>query len=444
MNKINKTLFKRIVITIVLYLIYRAGFFITLLSPLDKNMGLIHGLMGKSGYSLFALGILPALSAFFLVEILFLLIPPLRVIRNSGFEGRKIIYLWSLLASIVLAAIQSWAIVRTLAGAKDFSGLPLIMDPTILVLIIHFLFFIVGFALLLFIGNLISKHGIGNGFCIMIGVSIIIVAYKNLAYYFQYINLNNISPNFIGLIVFSISSFFIGFLIKKKNWKINIQGEYVKSLQAPFFIQGAAFLTFPVTVYGIFSLLPQLGISFLSLPNPSSWGHAIVSSLLSIVSSLFGYWIFSSKKRIASNLNISENSIVNDNRPLFQSTCILFFLTLFFVMPFPFWEQMFIPTIISLLSVMILIAIGCDFYSEWMFHRENENSIEVCELDNVYLAATIKEKLENAHIGHCVQGYEYRRLYFFFQPLIKMKLLVSKERHGEVLGMMQARQAKNI
>jgi len=414
-------LIKRIAITALIYIAYRLGFYITLVS-MGEELNPLNDFWYKNSYSLSSLGFMPAVAGFFLVEIIFIIVPYLRKIRNKGFEGRKIINYWSLGISLIISALQAWATVSLLEVVRTPSRMSVISNPSFLTLTTYSLFFIAGFALVLFLGLLITKFGIGNGFCILLGISAIEEICINIYHYIEDINASNIKPNYIGFIVFILIVIFIVHLLRNKDWEIQINSEKIASLKIPFFLQGAIVIIFADTMIRLPSLLDKM----YELPQYDTWFYALAFSLTTIFASLIGYWIFSGAKRIESNLGVASSSKRMMMVQLVISTLTLFIIVLFLSMPFPFWNQMFIPHVISTFSLFILIAIAIDLYYEARFIYHNKDYIGLCNLDNVYLASVIHKKFEDEGISCYIQGYQYRRLYFFFQPFIKMRLLVPK------------------
>ena len=110
----------------------------------------------------------------------------------------------------------------------------------------------------------------------------------------------------------------------------------------------------------------------------------------------------------------------------------------------PFEKYRLIPVAIHLFNVCFLISIGLDIKNQLLFTLKNSSPAVVCELDNVHLASVMKDQLKASGIDYCIQAYNFRRIYFFFEPFIKMKLLVSadnKDRASEILNSLEV---KNI
>lgn len=166
--------------TVLMLAIYRLGVHIPLYGvdqdALKSNPALSSGLMGLvdmfaggalSALSIFALGIGPYITASIIMQLLVEVIPPLKDMqRNHGEEGRKQYQQISRFATLGLAVVQSFALARFLDVAK------IAINPgfnfyltTVLVLTISAL-------LVMWIGEIITEKGVGNGASLLIFIGI--------------------------------------------------------------------------------------------------------------------------------------------------------------------------------------------------------------------------------------------------------------------------------
>ncbi|MDE5618834.1 MAG: preprotein translocase subunit SecY, partial [Clostridia bacterium] len=119
----DKDIRKKIFITFALLLVFRIGCYIPL-PGLDINMlqsnvsenqliGVLNMISGGSleNGTLFALGVLPYINSFIIMQLLTLIIPPLERMSKQGDEGRKKITQITRYVAIVLAIIQSIGII---------------------------------------------------------------------------------------------------------------------------------------------------------------------------------------------------------------------------------------------------------------------------------------------------------------------------------------------
>ncbi len=171
---------EKIWFTIWMLAIYRIGVHIPLYgvdqNALKSNSTLSSGLLGLvdmfaggalSALSIFALGIGPYITSSIVVQLLTEVIPQLKDLqRHQGEEGRKQYQRIIRFATIVLSIIQSFALARFLDVARIATepGMPFYLT-TVLVLTVSSL-------LVMWLGEVITEKGIGNGASLLIFIGI--------------------------------------------------------------------------------------------------------------------------------------------------------------------------------------------------------------------------------------------------------------------------------
>lgn len=128
--------------------------------------------LGNSKVSLFALGIMPAISAFILVELASVIVPRWRALQRGGPSARARLGSATAILTILLAVAQSWMIADYLLTIPAFAHL----SRAILVLS-----FTAGAVVMTFLALLISRYGLGNGFAILLVVGTGAMAYQLIA-----------------------------------------------------------------------------------------------------------------------------------------------------------------------------------------------------------------------------------------------------------------------
>jgi hypothetical protein len=74
---------------------------------------------------------------------------------------------------------------------------------------------------------------------------------------------------------------------------------------------------------------------------------------------------------------------------------------------------------------VMLVAWAFDIVSEWRFRgRHTDAVVSILEMDNVYCACTLQGILKRAGLHSLIRGFQYRSLFFLFQPIVKMEVLV--------------------
>lgn len=171
---------KRILFTIAMIAVYRMGAHIPVpgvnLQVLQKlvQSGVLGFLDLFSGGALskvaiFSLGIMPYITSSIIMSLLTIVIPKLEEWSKEGESGQKKITQWTRNLTLALALIQSFSLVLYLSNPKVnalFTSTP--VSKLIIVLSLT-----TGMVLIMWLGELITQHGIGNGMSLIIFVSIL-------------------------------------------------------------------------------------------------------------------------------------------------------------------------------------------------------------------------------------------------------------------------------
>ncbi|MFC2153037.1 preprotein translocase subunit SecY [Actinomycetota bacterium] len=123
--------------------------------------------------SIFALGIMPYITASIIMQLLAVVIPKLQALQEEGESGRKVITQWTRYVTVILALLQSTGFAYLFHSGQFTNGVDLIPDFTPRNVIIIVVTMTAGTALLMWMGELITQRGIGNGMSLLIFISII-------------------------------------------------------------------------------------------------------------------------------------------------------------------------------------------------------------------------------------------------------------------------------
>ena len=116
---------------------------------------------------------MPYITASIILQLLTVVIPKLQSLQEDGESGRKVITQWTRYVTVVLALLQSTGFAYLFHSGQFSNGIDLIPDFTPRTVIIVVITMTAGTALLMWMGELITQRGIGNGMSIIIFVSII-------------------------------------------------------------------------------------------------------------------------------------------------------------------------------------------------------------------------------------------------------------------------------
>ncbi len=203
---------QRILFTFGMLLVYRIGCAVVTpgINPevikdfFEQMSGTVFGLFNLfSGgaleqLSIFALGIMPYISATIVFQLLTVVIPKLEQLKKEGEQGQKKINQWSRYATIVLAFFQSFLIAMALEGGQFGAGA--VMDPGWDFRIMTMITLTSGTAFIMWLGEQITERGIGNGISLVIFSGIIVSIPSGLAQLAELVRTDQVS--LLGVLLF--------------------------------------------------------------------------------------------------------------------------------------------------------------------------------------------------------------------------------------------------
>ncbi len=123
--------------------------------------------------SIFALGIMPYISASIILQLLTVVIPFLEKLSKEGDYGRKKINQYTRYLTVVICMVQASALSTWIKGWKAPDGTPVVLNPTIGFTLLTILTITTGTILLMWFGERITEKGIGNGISLLIFAGIV-------------------------------------------------------------------------------------------------------------------------------------------------------------------------------------------------------------------------------------------------------------------------------
>ncbi len=212
----EKEIRKKMLMTLLMLLIFRIGCFIPVpgiasgsFQSLATNdffsiMSTITGGSLQNG-TLFALGIIPFINAFIIMQLLTLIIPPLERLSKQGEDGRKKITQITRYMAILLAVIQGVGICLGWGKGmfdETFGSTSLSMALVIIMLV-------GGSCLVMWLADRITEYGVGNGTSLIIFVGILSSAGTALVNAFKNIGNGDVAKNVWLIIAFLIVVLFV-------------------------------------------------------------------------------------------------------------------------------------------------------------------------------------------------------------------------------------------
>ncbi|MDM8542201.1 preprotein translocase subunit SecY [Desulfococcaceae bacterium HSG7] len=179
---------KRIFFTLALLVVYRIGCHIptpgidaiALASFFAQAKGTLLGLfdMFSGGalerLSVFALGIMPYISASIILQLLTVTVPHLERLSKEGEQGRKKITQYTRYGTVVLSIIQGIGISIGLENMTSASGSPVVIFPGWGFRLMTIITLTSGTAFIMWLGEQITERGIGNGISLIIFAGIVV------------------------------------------------------------------------------------------------------------------------------------------------------------------------------------------------------------------------------------------------------------------------------
>ncbi len=181
---------QRLLFTLVALIAVRIGSFVTIpgvdvglltqSSAAGGDSGTIFGLYDMfvggafSNAAVFALGIMPYISASIILQIAGVVVPELQKLQREGEDGRRKINQYTRILTVFIALLQAWGVsikvAQTTAGA---GGLSVVPEAGLMWTFAAIIIMTAGTVALMWIGEQITDRGIGNGISLIIMIGII-------------------------------------------------------------------------------------------------------------------------------------------------------------------------------------------------------------------------------------------------------------------------------
>ncbi len=181
---------RKLLFTIAIMAIFRVGSFIptpgvdygNVRQCIDQSadgtslLGLVNVFSGGAllQLSVFALGIMPYITASIIIQLLRVVIPRFEALHKEGQSGQAKLTQYTRYLTIALAILQSTTVITTARQGLLFQGCPLdvIADDSVVTLLLMVVTMTAGTGLVMWLGELITERGVGNGMSLLIFTSI--------------------------------------------------------------------------------------------------------------------------------------------------------------------------------------------------------------------------------------------------------------------------------
>jgi len=181
---------RKLVFTLVIMAIFRLGSLtptpgvsypnvqqcMDLLGGSNDLLGIINLFSGGAllQLSVFALGIMPYITASIIVQLLRAVIPHFEALQKEGQQGQAKLTQYTRYLTIFLAILQSTTMITMARSGNLLPGcnVPLIPNDTVVTIVIMIITMTAGTGLVMWLGELITERGVGNGMSLLIFTSI--------------------------------------------------------------------------------------------------------------------------------------------------------------------------------------------------------------------------------------------------------------------------------
>jgi preprotein translocase subunit SecY len=126
-----------------------------------------------SRFSVFALGVVPYISASIVVQMMGSVIPSLQALRKEGEAGRRKMTTYTRFGTVGLAAFQAFGIAMALQKQVSAGGAPVVYTPGMGFVMASIVGLTAGTMFLMWLGEQITERGIGNGISLLIFAGIV-------------------------------------------------------------------------------------------------------------------------------------------------------------------------------------------------------------------------------------------------------------------------------
>jgi preprotein translocase subunit SecY len=349
--------------------------------------------------SLFALGIMPYISASIIMQLMTVVIPSMEQLKKDGELGRRKISQFTRYGTVVLATFQAIGISLALQN-QTAGGLSVVLNPGFSFVAITTVTLVTGTIFLMWLGEQVTERGIGNGISMIIFAGIVSGLPKAIGSTFELVRTGEMSSAFIVLLfLISISVTMLVVFVERGQRRILInypkrqQGRKSYSGQSSFLplklnmagvippIFASSIILFPATIAGWFGKSEGFGWlqDIATLLSPGQPVYVIFYALAIVFFCFFYTALVFNSKETAENLKKSC-AFLPGIRPGIQTSLYIdkvmtrltligaFYITLVCLLPeflIVYWN---VPFYFGGTSLLIIVVVVMDFISQMQTH----------------------------------------------------------------------------
>jgi preprotein translocase subunit SecY len=291
---------KKLLFTLGILIVFRFGSSLPTPGINEKNVSLCAGLAAQSSaagvyqivdllsgnalkyMSVFALGIMPYITASIILQLLTVVIPRLETLKEEGQAGQAKITQYTRYLTIGLGILQSTGYIELARSGTLFSNSqctstlnPIVPDASVFRIATMVVTMVAGTAVVMWLGELVTDRGVGNGMSILIFTQVIAVIPGELLSIFQ------TKGYFYGFMAIVVVAVIVAFVVFMEQAQRRIPVQYAKRMVGRKMYGGTStYIPMKVNQAGVIPVIfassliyiPQLAVSlFGNTSNPQGW-----------------------------------------------------------------------------------------------------------------------------------------------------------------------------
>jgi len=232
---------KRIIITFLLLAVFRIGVHVptpgidtrVLAAFFEQARGTLFGLFDMfsggafQNLAVFALGIMPYISATIILQLLTVVIPYLEKLSKEGEVGRKKITQYARYGTVIISIIQGFGISIALEKMSGPGGESVVLHPGWSFRLMTIITLTAGTAFIMWLGEQITERGIGNGISLIIFAGIVAGIPSAFGNTVRLYRTGEMTPLFI-LLIFALMIMIVSVIIFVEQGQRRIPVQYAK------------------------------------------------------------------------------------------------------------------------------------------------------------------------------------------------------------------------
>jgi preprotein translocase subunit SecY len=232
---------RRLLFTLIMLAVYRMGVQVptpginseALSAFFQQHAGTLFGMFNMfsggalENFSIFALGIMPYISASIIMQLLTVVIPQLETLKKEGEAGRRKITQYTRYGTVVLSVIQGSFIAAGLEGMTGVNGEMIVLDPGVQFKLMTIITLTSGTAFLMWLGEQMTERGVGNGISLIIFAGIVASGPSALINFVELVRAGEIQLFFVPFIVAMMLAI-IGLIVFVETAQRRIPIQYAK------------------------------------------------------------------------------------------------------------------------------------------------------------------------------------------------------------------------